>query len=103
MASISGTSTADYQRLVNFQTLSVPQFEVVFPTTPTIRATRVGYAYILVVAQSTPFQTRLLKRYPIYQPGTFEVFPTNYGFSVVRYTLDAVWDRPGLPWTVNYS
>lgn len=102
MPSQSGTSVGGYQRLVNFQTLTVPQWEILFPTTPAILFNRVGYAYAMVVAQSSPFQTRLLKRFPIYQPGTFEVFPNNYGFSTVRYTLEATWDRPGLPWTVNW-
>lgn len=103
MAQTTGTSTAGLQLLADFRTLTVPQFEVLFPTTPILPFKRVGFAYVFVLNQASPFQTRLIESRPLYRPGTFILFPNNYGFSTVRYSLQVQWDVPGLSWQNNFN
>lgn len=103
MATTTGTSTKGLQLLADFRTLTVPQFEVIFPATPILPFARVGFAYVFVLNQVTPFQTRLLDSRPMYRPGIFIPFPNNYGFSAVRYSLQVKWDVPGLNWTCTFN
>jgi hypothetical protein len=100
MPTTTGSSATPIQTLQNFQALTLAQVALEFPDTPILPFERVGVLYVWVVQSTTPFQTRLLAKTPIYRPGIFITYPNNYGFSAVRYTFQAKWDRSGINWRI---
>lgn len=103
MPVLTGTSVRSLQNVITFAALTVAQYELVIPAVPTGGPLRIGYGYLFVVQSTTPFQRVLLDRRPIYSPGTYVLFPANYGFSSVRYTLIVDWNNSGVPWRVTYA
>jgi len=94
----TGTSTITVQNLQTNVTLTQTVISLGFTSNPTLPFERVGYLYAFVNAGGSPAITYLLGRTPIYRPGTFLQFASNFGSSGVTYTIQAQWNKAGLLW-----
>lgn len=102
MPTVTGTSTGGYQTVGNFLPLTVPQFELLFGDPPNNEPRQLGYFYVQVLGSLTPFPGRILARGIVSTPGLFVLFPSNFGFSSVRYSFYVRWRVPNKAWTLNY-
>lgn len=102
MATVSGTSTRTWQRVVGYGNLTVAQLEIVIPSLKTAPPNRIGYGFILARDINVGQLARVLLRGPIYSPGIFYTFTNLYGFSNVQYAWEINWNTPGLGWTVTF-
>lgn len=102
MPTITGTATGAYQIVGNFLLLTAPQFELLFGDPPNTEPRQLGYFYVLALGSLTPFPGRILARGIVSTPGLFILFPANFGFSAVRYSLYVRWKVANKAWTLNY-
>lgn len=103
MATTTGTSAVGFQDLVSFKVLTVAQMDVRFTSTPNGIPLRLGYFYVSAIQNVTPFQEFVLSRGILYSPGTYMLFPANFGFTTFRYNLRVNWNKSGFVWTATFG
>lgn len=103
MPSVSGTSSLGTQRLFTPATLTVPRFDLVFPSTPVLLPDRVGFAYVVGRLPSGTFQNYIVAKTLVYRPGNIIFFPALSNYSSLSWTLDVTWNLSGLGWRVDYT
>lgn len=101
MPSFSGTSILGGQVVAPNSVITAADFDIVFPQMQAISYARVGYGYVFARQNAIPNYNWLLWRGVIAAPGTYTVFPSNFGFSNFQYRLYIDWNIPNLQYIVT--
>lgn len=103
MPTVNGTTQRGGQLILGYGTISVPQFEVLFPALRNLPPQRLGYGWVIVRDNASPNNKRVIQQGAIAQPGRFITFVNQYGFSAVQYGWFIEWNVAGLAYTASFT
>lgn len=101
MPSASGTSALGGQLIIPYSVITKADFDIFFPGANPEFPKRVGWGWVITRQNSAQTNKWVLWNGPIYRPGTYQLFPQDFGFANFQYSVFVDWNQAGLSFAVT--